>query len=546
MAEIEADEASVDQQDSVDSSRPIPRMRLSQMSHSGVITLGGDILENCKDELQFPRSISTFDKMAQDQDIQPALDMVEMSLARVPWSVEIPEGFEDDLKEDKEFLEQVLFEDMEHTFEEFISRVVSMNRYGFAPIEKVFRKRTFAQGSKYNDGRVGLRALPLIDQHTVAGWQWDESQGRRLTHVVQYKNKSTGIDQDPTQLPLSAEGKNYTLIPRNKFILFKNKVKGDSPQSQSALVGVWKAWKIKTSLEEYLAMGVAKDLQGLPVLRIPAEVMADDADEVKKKEYEFWKGVVRNMHLNQQAGLIIPSLTDEKGNPYYDLETVNTSGQKAYDVLSIIEFYRKSIVTALMASQLVLGQDGSGSYALSESLSGVSSLTVESKLKEIEAQINHDLIPQLFALNGIHKRVLPRVKFGDLSTPDLDVLSKFIQRVGSMGLISRTPAMANWIAGQLNAPKPFADLTISPEEAANSLTGNTSSSGEGMASGSGGLNGTSNSVAGGDNSAGNSENASSQHYTILAETDEFVRVSFGGRVTEFMREDWEAMKKENT
>lgn len=506
MAEIEADEASTNEQiNAADPERPIPRMRLSQMSHSGVLTLGGDILENCKDELQFPRSISTFDRMAQDQDIQPALDMVEMSLARVPWSVEIPEGYEDDLKEDKEFLEQVLFEDMEHTFEEFISRVVSFNRYGFAPIEKVFRKRSYAQGSKYNDGKVGLRSLPLIDQHTVAGWRWDEATGRKLTHIVQYNNKPTGIDQHPVPLLLNEDGKNYTLIPRHKFILFKNKIKGDSPQSQSALVGVWKAWKIKESLEEYLAMGVAKDLQGLPVLRIPAEVMADDADETKKKEYEFWKGVVRNMHLNQQAGLIIPSLTDEKGKPYYDLETVNTSGQKAYDVLSIIEFYRKSIVTALMASQLVLGQDGSGSYALSESLSGVSSLTVESKLKEIESQINHDLIPQLFALNGNHKRILPRVKFGDLSTPDLDVLSKFLQRAGSQGLIAKTPAMVNWIAGQLNAPKPFDDLTIPVEEASKSLTGYTSNSGEGMTeglpSGTGSADGGS-----GDGSAGNSEN----------------------------------------
>lgn len=505
MAEIEADEASVEQQESADVNRPIPRMRLSQMSHSGVITLGGDILENCKDELQFPRSISTFDKMAQDQDIQPALDMVEMSLARVPWSVEIPEGYEDDLKADKEFLEQVLFEDMEHTFEDFISSVVSMNRYGFAPVEKVFRKRTYAQGSKFNDGKYGLRCLPLIDQHTVAGWWWDEKTGRYLTHVLQYTNKPSGRDQKPVSMPLTINGRNYEAIPRHKFILFKNKIKGDSPQSQSALVGVWKAWKIKTSLEEYLAMGVAKDLQGLPVLTIPAEVMADDADEIKKKEYEFWKGVSRNMHLNQQAGLIMPSLRDEKGNPYYDLKTVNTSGQKAYDVLSIIEFYRKSIVTALMASQLVLGQDGSGSYALSESLSGVSSLTVESKLKEIEAQINHDLIPQLFALNGIQKRVLPRVKFGDLSTPDLDVLSKFLQRAGSQGLISKTPSMINWIAGQINAPKPFDDLTIPVEEAAKSLTGYTSNAGsgmvEGMPSGTGSADGSS-----GDGSAGNSEN----------------------------------------
>ena len=483
----------------------IPRIHLSRQSFSGTITLGGEILENCKRDLQFPKSIHTFDCMAEDQDIQPALEMVETSLVRVPWSVVIPEGYEEELKEDAEFLRQCLFEDMEHSFNDFIAQAVTFNRYGFSAIEKVFRTRRSSSGSKFNDGKIGLAALPLIDHKTILGWKWDEKYGRKLTHVVQYKNKPTGFGQG-NSLIASSDGNNYVEIRREKFLLFRNKVKGDSPSSLSPLVSVHKAWKIKCALEEYLAIGVAKDLQGIPKLTLPAEVMATDADESKKEEFAYWQNVLRNIHNNSQAGLMFPALYDEvTKQPLYNLETVESGGKKAYDVLAIIEFYRKSIVTALMASQLLLGQDGGGSYALSESLSGVSSIVIEAKLKEIEAQLNHDLIPQLFALNGINKRVLPKVKFGDLSNPDLDILSKFVQRCAAVGVLPRTPAFVNWLTQQINAPIPFDDVNIPMEEAEKLLTGYTSGAGEGMEqgmpSGTGKADGSS-----GDSSASNTEN----------------------------------------
>ena len=53
-----------------------------------------------------------------------------------------------------------------------------------------------------------------------------------------------------------------------------------------------------------------------------------------------------------------------------------------------------------MASQLVLGQEGGGSYSLAESQSSISQMVIDARLIEIRDQLNHDLIPQLFRLNG--------------------------------------------------------------------------------------------------------------------------------------------------
>lgn len=480
-----------------------PRLRLGQMSFNGTLALGGEILESCKHELNFPQSIKTFDLMAEDQDIQPALDVPNASICRVKWQVTIPEGYEEELKAEKEFLEECLFMDMEHPFEEFIAQAVSLRQYGFAPFEKVYRYRTPRSGSKFNDNKIGLRALSLIDQHTLRGWKWDES-GRKLTHICQYRNVPQSVDATTYKtLEVGEDGKTYISIPMNKVMNLRNKRKGNSPQGSSFLVGAWRAWRLKTSLEEFLAVGVVKDLQGFPIIEVPAEVMADDADETKKKEYEFWKSVARNVHQNAQAGLVMPSDTDERGKKFYDLRTVDSGGKKAYDVLSIIEFYRKSILTALFAQQLVLGQDGSGSFSLSENMAGVTGLSVETTLREIEQQLNHDLIPQLFALNGIHKKVLPKITYGDVLPVDLETLSKFIQRTAAVGLISKDAKTINWIAKQANMPIPFrGDESV--EEIAPKLTGYTSGAGEGLQKGS--ANGTSDNAATGDNSTSNMEN----------------------------------------
>lgn len=499
MAEL--DEATAASDNDIENTS-IPRIRLGQMSYNGTLALGGEILESCKHELNFPQSIKTFDLMAEDQDIQPALDVPNASICRVKWQVTVPEGYEEELKAEKQFLEECLFQDMEHPFEEFISQVVSLRQYGFAPFEKVYRYRTFKSGSRFNDNRVGLRSLYLIDQHTIRGWKWDES-GRKVTDLCQFRVKPQSVDgMSWSQYEVGEDGKNYITIPVKKVLNFRNKRKGNSPQGSSFLVGAWRAWRLKTSLEEFLAVGVVKDLQGLPIIEVPAELMSPDASETQKLEYAFWQNTIRNIHQNAQAGLIIPSTKDEKGDRYYDLRTVSSGGQKAYDVLSIIEFYRKSILTALFAQQLVLGQDGSGSFSLSENMAGVTGLSVETTLREIEQVLNHDLVPQLFALNGIKKKVLPKITYGDVLPVDLETLSKFIQRTAAVGLISKDAKTVNWIAKQANMPIPFnGDETT--EEIAPKLTGYSSGAGEGLAKSG---NGTSDKPAESDNSTSNLEN----------------------------------------
>ena len=200
----------------------IPRIRLSQMSYNGLNVFSGNVYEDCNAELRWPNAIFTYKKMAKDATIAPALSLVEMAIARVPWSIKIPEGYEDQLKDKAEFLRQCM-NDMEHSWGHFIRQCVTFNRYGFSVHEKVYRKRYKRNGSKYDDGLVGIQALPLITQDSVESWDWDET-GRKLTGLYQYKNKPTGKDRAQY-----LEANQDEWIPRKKFLHFRNNALKDDP-----------------------------------------------------------------------------------------------------------------------------------------------------------------------------------------------------------------------------------------------------------------------------------------------------------------------------
>jgi len=291
----------------------IPRIRLSQMSYNGLNVFSGNVYEDCNDQLRWPTAIFTYKKMAKDATIAPALSLVEMAIARVPWSIKIPEGYEDQLKDKAEFLRQCM-NDMEHSWGHFIRQCVTFNRYGFSVHEKVYRKRYKKNGSKYDDGLVGIQSLPLITQDSVESWDWDET-GRKLTGLYQYKNKPTGKDKAQYLLVDQDEW-----IPRKKFLHFRNNALKDDPVGISPLASCFVAWKYKTELEKLEGTGAAGDVRGLKVLKLNPRYMDPNASDEDKAVYEYYKKVMRNAQVAEQSGLILPQVLDENGNKFFDFQ----------------------------------------------------------------------------------------------------------------------------------------------------------------------------------------------------------------------------------
>lgn len=478
----------------------IPRIKLGETGFNSLKVSSGVVFEECAWELRWPHAITTFKKMSKDGTIAPALNLVEMMIARVPWTVKIPEGYEEELKDKATFLRQCM-DDMEHSWNSFIREIVSFNRYGFDVQEKVYRRRLKANGSNYNDGLIAPKKLPQRAQDSIVGWDW-ENDGRDLSGVWQAVVKPTGLEQF-TYTGVDSIYGDKVKIPRKKFLLFRSGSNKDDPNGQSPLVGAWESWKYKKAYEESEGIGVSQDMQGFKVLYLPPRYMDPNASEEDKAVFDYYKKMMRNAAVAEQSGFILPNVVDENGNKFFDFQIVSVTGQKAFDTNAIINRYAQEILTCLFADFLSLGNNGSGSFSLAESKVSVVEMAIETKLIEIRDQLNHDLVKQIFALNGWDTSVTPYFDFGAIAKQDLDVLSKFIQRVASVGLMSQDADTINWIADQAGMPCPFYG-TEDMEEVREKLTTYSSGAGEGMATAG---EGTSTSPMGGDDaSVGNTEN----------------------------------------
>ena len=476
---------------------PLTVRNKGQMSYNTLRVVAGRVLEECNRDLRWPYCMDTYKLMAKDSTIAPALTLMEMNIAKVNWNVKIPEGYEDELKEKAEFLRSVM-NDMEHTWSDFIKRTATFNRFGFAPIEKVYRRREKSKGSKYDDGKVGIKKLPIIAQDSIYSWEYS-ADGRELKGLKQSGTMVTGtgnLRYDMSSQPV--------YIPRKKFILFRADPLKDNPEGTSPLNSVYTAWRFKTELEKFESIGVSQDLRGLKVMKIPARYMTDNATDEEKETYRLFQIQLANVHRGEQSGIIIPSEVDD-GHPLFDFKLESVMGQTTYNVHEIIGRYRKEIITGLLCQSLILGQDGSGSFALSESLEGATWTVVAARLREIRDQLNHDLIPQLFELNGWDSSITPYFDFDDFKEVDVDVLSKAIQRIASIGGIVLNAEVVNSIHEKLDLPVPFDREDISIEEVRKFTTGLTSNAGEGMEVGTTGQ-GTSKISTKRDNSISNMEN----------------------------------------
>ena len=476
------------------------RLRMGEQGYLGLRISNDQIYEEAREELRWPRSVQTYYEMANDATIASALSLFEMMISRVKWSVNVPKDASPELQKRAKFVEQCMY-DMDHSWFSFIKEVTSCFTYGFSVHEKVFRRRLRKNGSRYDDGLIGIKKLPIRSQTTISKFLFD-ANGRELEYVVQ----NLGLVPDAGRYAglLQQHPNGELKLPRQKFMLFRTDVSRDNPEGKSPLSKVYVSWRYMQEIKEQEAIGITRDLAGMPTLYIPPRYMSADATPEEAQVYEYYKKVIRNIQMNEQSGLILPQMFDpESRQPLFKFELMGTQGGKSYDTNKIITRYSNEILQALFADLLKLGQDSVGSYSLADSKSSLVAMAIESRLKEIQDVLNNDLMRQLFEVNGWPVDELPDFVYGDLDEIDVDKFSQAIQRIKAVGLITPTMGNVNHIAEVIGLPDRVEDGTS--QEELNELLGTpTSRSGDGMEKGMN--NGTSDNVATRDNSTANKEN----------------------------------------
>lgn len=487
----------------------VPPIVYGETGYTGLVTLGGQVWDECQHEVRWPHAYSTFKKMALDGTIAPALEFVEGKVAEASWKVKIPKGVEKSreqrLKAQAKYLEEVMI-DMDHSWTAGIKNIITFNRYGFSLAEMGFRFRNKEYGSRYNDGLVGLSGLFPRSQGTIKEWVWSDD-GRYIKGVNQKVVKpgktqvtANGWTVYTAITPTTETGLKF--IPYKKLLHFRHNAQNDSPSGTSPLVGAWQPWKLKVAYQESEVIGVAQDNNAFKVLYLPPEYLVEDADEDRKKSFQMYQRMMERAHQAKQSGFILPMLTDEKGDRMFDFEIKNISGSKSYDVNAIIARYTREIQVALHADVLSLGGGSGGSYSLSESKVGILDLAVKTRLTEIKDQLNHKLIPTLFEQNGWDTDLLPYFDFELPNSDSLETVGKYLQMTSATGLLPLVPETVNFALARVGIDYRVPD-DMPTEELRKMMTNFTSESGGGLEKGLPGSNGDGTGAKGDPNTAKN-------------------------------------------
>lgn len=349
------------------------------------------------------------------------------------WRVE-PAADTPDARYYAEFVESCM-DDMKTTWPDFVCESLSMLPFGFAPHEIVYKRRLGRTPgkrggkdlpkSKYDDGLIGLRNLPLRGQETVIKWFFDD------------EGNTTGMTQQPYFGGLID-------IPMKKLLLFRPRNHKGNPEGTSILRTAYRPWYFLNRLEEQEAIMLER-FSGFPVITVPSDLLklAATGDTAAVASLDEYKRIVTNIRVDEQMGAVLPSDTykNEDGTrsnvAMYSLKFEAPAGGKGgISANDSIERYKLDIMTSVLADFLMLGhgQSSRGSQTLGEAKIDLFFKATESWLECNAEVLNSYLLPRLWDLNGFDYDLMPKFMVDMPQRVDLDGLSNFILRMTQAGM----------------------------------------------------------------------------------------------------------------
>lgn len=422
---------------------PIKRGELGKV---GQYRVGGTFFEEFLPELRGYRGIEVYREMSDnDEMVYAIMFAIEMLMRSCPFTVE-PQGNTAADKQAAEFVESCMH-DMEFTWQDTLSEILSFIKYGWSYHEIVYKRRmgktkNRRTTSKYDDGFIGWSKLPIRSQDTLKEWKYDDYgdlQGMVQSCYPDYKD---------------------VLIPIDKALHFTTKTNKANPEGKSILRGAYRPWYFKKRIQEIEGIGIERDLAGFPVLTAPedmADLWGDDPD-MKKTLYNATQ-IVTSLRRDALEGLVLP--------PGWELTLLASSSKRNFDTNVIIERYDKRIATTVMADFILLGQQAVGSFALSSNKTKLFAVAIGSFLDTICEVFNSQGIPTLIDLNEEHFKGItdyPKMIHGDIEEVDLEKFGNYIYQMVTSGVLTPDPELEAHLRRIGNLPEMLGDYDYDTHE----------------------------------------------------------------------------------
>jgi hypothetical protein len=414
---------------------------LKEIGRLGQKRYGGFFYEEFLKDLQGKKGVEVYREMSENDDVIGAiLYAIEMLIRQATWNVQ-PAGSTLKDEEAAEFIYQCM-DDMQDTWTDTISEILSFLTYGWSAHELVYKRRAGKSrdpklNSKYSDGLIGWQKIPIRAQETL--WEWLYDDVDNLLGMAQMPPPKFEIIE----------------IPIEKLMLFRTKSRKGSPEGKSILRNAYRSWYFKRRIQEIEGIGIERDLAGFPTLTAPEGMnIWDDDDPEMAAIRAAAEKIVQSIRRDSLEGLSMPA--------GWKLELLSTGGRRQFDTNAIIERYDTRIAMTVLADFVLLGHQKVGSFALSSDKTELFAMAVGAYLDIICETFNNKAIPALIDLNGEHFNGItdyPTLEHGDIEGADIQALAAYIRDMTGVGVLVPDDGIEDFVREAAGLPERLDDST---------------------------------------------------------------------------------------
>ncbi len=399
-------------------------MNYKQLGTTGLRRHGGYVYEEFLPNLRWPRASSIYQEMADNDPVVGAiLYLAEMLIRNAEWTTEAASDKPEDV-EAAEFLYSCMH-DMDTSWADTISEILSMLTYGFSFHEVVYKirrgphEKSSKFRSKYSDGKIGWRRMPIRSQDTLHEWLFD-NEGDIKAFVQQNPNTNKIV-----------------VIPLSKGLLFRTRVSRDNPEGKSLLRNAYRPWYFKKHIEEIEGIGIERDLAGFPVLYAPEGLdLWSDEDPRLVKLRQNAEELIRNVRRDSEEGVLLPH--------GWEFKLLSSGSARQFDTNAIINRYDYRIAITMLSDLVLLGGEKTGSFAMAETKQSLLATALNAQLLNIADVFNKYAVPKLMHYNNFENITdYPRIVPGNIESPSIKEIALLLR---SMGLdISNDMELMNYL-----------------------------------------------------------------------------------------------------
>lgn len=330
-----------------------------------------------------------------------------------------------------EFLEYNLMNMESQTIRSIAACHSEMMINGAAPFEVV----TWEGGDEW-EGMFTLRKLSYMHPLSLDPMKPFEAVDGGRTISKWYQTPYAFLNTDGTN-PSNKALTGKIEIDGRKVVYTSYSTSPSTPLSVSPFDAAYNPWREKILINEFLIMGVQKDMAGVPILEVPQELLdaAADPNSDAARTLDAIKEQMGNLHAGDQAFMILPSnpwSENGGGTKMWNISFKGVDGGgRNFTLDELIDQRNRAIHKSLGALNINSAEQGSASYNSLEGQTNIQYHYAKNDCRIMDDMLNKQVFPLLLRLNGwkVASKDIPVWEHGEMQNVSLEEFGKYIQRV---------------------------------------------------------------------------------------------------------------------